>query len=743
MYKQYGGMVDVTRQKWILILKNDDDASLHDDDDDNLTTPEGMSTTKKYARRKSSLSAATTAAATKKSDGKDALAIDVLKDDDDDDLVVLTPVTNTSGASRNGARQRYERTSDETKVFDDFTMNFISNESLETSSAAVDGGTTTSQAAGGNGGVGVGRDLTNRKAREARGFERRSDRAFVNAVCKVMTVSEPDRLPQRGTYERLLQVCVRRRGGRSTRRDAENARRALEILKMCEQRAPAVRLESSCSRRGDNGRSRSRKSSSTVVVESNGEDAPPYRVVLNAKSWTPLDNADKTAAQTTTIRSPGLGRSAKEKDWVLFSDLLVRSLYGSRPEDGQGARSTRRRMTRDDAGGKEDDDDSENVNDDSYEDDSDDDLLDEDAILEEDGDRVDPAYEFVGPKLLFLHVCSALVKDARLRLRAYESWRKKGSDTNEKGGNDDETNKAAAILATNALIYRLIVDIAPSEGDRSQFFARMVEASSLAGERVALRLRDGTTSTNPSSQEYYDASSAKTTVGGKRQSSGDASYSIANAPTISGSEDCGVFEISSAARDVLEALAALLDVAETIDGASRKHSKIRVQLEDAYAEAWKATGEARLGDAEAKGAFLREIRTPTLRLARAREILARRVDRRHAPGILSGGLGDSNGAGARDVFDYIADDPVRAIKGQQHSDGSSDFALGAAALGAVAVSAAYGASSSINPALFTDSLKRCVDAYVAETDRSDVTDSTASATASLALALAFASGSSV
>jgi hypothetical protein len=674
--------------------------------------------------------------------GKDTLAIDVLKDDDDDDdddLVVLTPVTTTTtmNGRNGGARQRYERTSGETKVFDDFTMNFISNESLETSSAAVDGGTATNQAGGANGGAG-GRDLTNRKAREARGFERRSDRAFVNAVCKVMTVSEPERLPQRGTYERLLQVCGRRRGGRSTRRDAENARRALEILKMCEERAPAVRLESSSSRRGDDGRSRSRKSSSTVVVESGSDvDAPPYRVVLNAKSWTPLDNADKAAAQTTTIRSPGLGRSAKEKDWVHFNDLLVRSLYGSRPEDGQGARSTRRRMTRDDAGGEEDNDDSENVNDDSYEDDSDDDLLDENAILEEDGDRVDPAYEFVGPKLLFLHVCSALVKDARLRLRAYESWRKKGSDTNEE---DDEATKAAAILATNALIYRLIVDIAPSEGDRSQFFARMVEASSLAGERVALRLRDGAaSSTPPSSQEYYDASSAKTTVGGKRQSPGDTSYSIANAPTISGAEDCGVFEISSAARDVLEALTALLDVAETVDGASRKHSKIRVQLEDAYAEAWKATGEARLGDAEAKGTFLREIRTPTLRLARAREILARRVDRRHAPGILSGGLGDSNGAGARDVFDYIADDPVRAIKGQQHSDGSSDFALGAAALGAVAASAAYGASSSINPALFTDSLKRCVDAYVAETARSDVTDSTASATASLALALAFAS----
>lgn len=694
--------------------------------------------TKKYARRKSSGVGGATATTKTSGGGKDAPEIDVLQDDDDDDdLVVLTPVT-TNGNANATTRGRYERNERATKVFDDFTMNFISNESLETSAAAVDGGSANRATDATTGG----RDLMNRKAREARGFERRSDRAFVNAVYKVMTVSEPERLPQRGTYERLLEVCGRRRGGRSTRRDAENARRAVEILKMCEERAPAVRLESSSSRRGDGGRRRSSKSSSTVVAGSTSGDvdAPPYRVVLNEKSWTPLDNADKTAAQSTTIRSPGLGRSVKEKDWVLFSDLLVRSLYGSRPEDGQGARSTRRKITREDAAYEDDDDASENDNDDSYEDDSDDDL-DECTILEEDGDRVDPAYEFVGPKLLFLHVCSALVKDARLRLRAYESWRKQGSDTNEEGG-DAAANKAAAVLATNALIYRLIVDIVPSEGDRSQFFARMVEASSLAGERVALRLRDGAASTLPSSQEYYDVSSAKTTVGGKRHSSGDPSYSIANAPTISGAEDCGVFEISSAARDVLEALTALLDVAETVDGASRKHSKIRVQLEDAYAEAWKATGEARLGDAEAKSVFLREIRAPTLRLARAREILARRVDRRHAPGILSGGLGDSNGAGARDVFDYVADDPVRAIKGQQHSDGSSDFALGAAALGAVAASAAFGASSSIDPALFTDSLKRCVDAYVAETNRSDVADSTASETASLALALACASASS-
>ena len=88
--------------------------------------------------------------------------------------------------------------------------------------------------------------------------------------------------------------------------------------------------------------------------------------------------------------------------------------------------------------------------------------------------------------------------------------------------------------------------------------------------------------------------------------------------------------------------------------------------------------------------FLREIRDPRLRLVRAREILARRVDRRHAPGLLEGGDGGDGARGAAHVFDYVADDAVRAIKALQQSEGSGDYAVAAAALGAVASAAAYG-----------------------------------------------------
>jgi hypothetical protein len=206
--------------------------------------------------------------------------------------------------------------------------------------------------------------------------------------------------------------------------------------------------------------------------------------------------------------------------------------------------------------------------------------------------------------------------------------------------------------------------------------------------------------------------------------------------TTAGAEDCGLNEISSAVRDVLEALSSLLDESESIEGASRKHAKIRVQLEDAYAEAWKSTGKARLKRDEAKRSFMREIRQPTNRLIRAREILSRRVDRRHAPGIVEGGLGGEHGQGAVDVFDYVANDIVRAIKAQQHSDGSCDYRSAAAALGTVIGAAAYGAFA-LDPSAteFKHSLARCVSAYVDETVRSDVVDR--DATASLALALAF------
>jgi len=91
-----------------------------------------------------------------------------------------------------------------------------------------------------------------------------------------------------------------------------------------------------------------------------------------------------------------------------------------------------------------------------------------------------------------------------------------------------------------------------------------------------------------------------------------------------------------------------------------------------------------------------------------------------------------------DVFNYVAEDAVRAIKAQQHSDGSGDYRSAAAALGAVVGATAYGALA-LDPSAstFKHSLARCVDAFDVETTRSDVIDRDASA--SLALALAFSS----
>merc|ERR1712216_175731 len=144
-------------------------------------------------------------------------------------------------------------------------------------------------------------------------------------------------------------------------------------------------------------------------------------------------------------------------------------------------------------------------------------------------------------------------------------------------------------------------------------------------------------------------------------------------------------------------------------------------------------GKARLELDEAKRAFMREIRHPKNRLTRAREILARRVDRRHAPGIIEGGMGGGGGRGAVDVFNYVAEDAVRAIKAQQHSDGSGDYRSAAAAYGALALDP--------SASTFKHSFARCVDAFDVETTRSGVIDRDASA--SLALALAFSSEESV
>jgi hypothetical protein len=267
----------------------------------------------------------------------------------------------------------------------------------------------------------------------------------------------------------------------------------------------------------------------------------------------------------------------------------------------------------------------------------------------------------------------------------------------------------------------------------------MIELACLAAERVGAQ-RDGDADASTTSAEYYDAGDVDPTTSAKtrpRSSTGSTvARSAAFAPTVAGAEDCGVLEVSSAARDVLEAIVALLDACEDVEGASRRHSKIRVQIEDAYAEAWKHTGAARLRRDESKRVFLREIRDPRLRLVRAREILARRVDRRHAPGILAGGDGGEGARGAVDVFDYVAGDAVRAVKAQQQSEGSSDYAAAASALGAVASAAAYGvACARTRDDGLAASLRACVDAYVAETHRKDVCDPVA--VASLACAVAF------
>jgi hypothetical protein len=216
----------------------------------------------------------------------------------------------------------------------------------------------------------------------------------------------------------------------------------------------------------------------------------------------------------------------------------------------------------------------------------------------------------------------------------------------------------------------------------------MVDAACLASERAAL------VALSAAGGEGNEAPSQ-----GKMKRCDVSRASLAPS-TSAGAEDCGLNEISS--------------------------------------EAWKCTGKARLELDEAKRAFMREIRHPKNRLTRAREILARRVDRRHAPGIIEGGMGGSGGRGAVDVFNYVAEDAVRAIKAQQHSDGSGDYRSAAAALGAVVGATAYGALS-LDPSAstFKHSFARCVDAFDVETTRSDVIDRDASA--SLALALAFSS----
>ena len=591
--------------------------------------------------------------------------------DDDDDDGFEILTTHST---TNHARA-FERRRTRVRTFDDFTVAFVSNEARDSSLAD-----------------GRRRDVDD---------ERRRDAAFARAISDEtrVGVDAGERALRPEMYERLVGTCLRRRGSRACARDATAARRAIAVLRARDARAPATATAT----RGDDGTTR-RKSRGGVVDVT---ETPPI-VVTTAEAWTPLENAERSG--------DGARRDGGERDWFRFDELLDRST--TRGEGGESAvrRSARERRGRrtGDASSDEDDDDA---------------TSDEDDGDGDDENRRDPAYEDVGAKLLFIHSCAVFARDARVRLRALASWR-------AIGGADA---KRATSLARNALLYRFVSDVAPTDGHRKTFFIKMVELACLAAERLGAQRDEGEDASFTSAEYYRAADDGAAAKKRRRSSTGGAAAlarSAAFAPTVAGAEDCGVLEVSSAARDVLELIVALLDACEDVEGASRRHDKIRVQMEDAYAEAWKHAGAARLRREESKRVFLREIRDPRLRLVRAREILARRVDRRHAPGLLEGGDGGDGARGAAHVFDYVADDAVRAVKALQQSEGSGDYAVAAAALGAVASAAAYGvACAQSKDDGLAASLRACVDAYVAETHRSDVCDP--DAVASLACAVAF------
>ena len=625
-----------------------------------------------------------------------------LRFDDDavDDGFEIVTTPNATTTTTTNARTTFERRRARVDTFDDFTVAYVSNEAHESSLTE----TTSARSRR--------RRFLNPRRRDVE-VERTSDEAFARAISNELAVGlrAGTRTLRPEMYERLVRTCLRRRGVRASARDAAAARRAVAVLRACEKRTPATALVT----RADDGVTR--RKSCGAVVDVTG--APPI-VVTTVEAWTPLENAERSR--------DGARRGGGELDWFQFDELLDRATHGDAPTTtttttGRGGGGAVRRSPRD-RGGRNAGDETSDDDDDAESDDDDDEDENEDE-----NDRKDPAYEHVGAKLLFIHSCAVFTRDARLRLHALAKWR-------AAGGADAER---ATSLAQNALLYRFVVDIAPTDGHRNTFFVKMIELACLAAERVGAQ-REGDADASPTSAEYYDADDVDPTTSAKtrpRSSTGSTvARSAAFAPTVAGAEDCGVLEVSSAARDVLEAIVALLDACEDVEGASRRHSKIRVQIEDAYAEAWKHTGAARLRRDESKRVFLREIRDPRLRLVRAREILARRVDRRHAPGILAGGDGGDGARGAVDVFDYVAGDAVRAVKAQQQSEGSSDYAAAASALGAVASAAAYGvACARTRDDGLAASLRACVDAYVAETHRKDVCDPVA--VASLACAVAF------
>ncbi|OUS43662.1 hypothetical protein BE221DRAFT_194360 [Ostreococcus tauri] len=551
-----------------------------------------------------------------------------------------------------------------TETFDDFTTNFISNEALEASGGAE---------------------------RKSRTDAARRDDALANAIeCEFANEDVGKvRVPRRETYERLVEGILRPGRGRTRTR---TARRLTRILRECETRSRATSVATNAS-------------SSRLTV------------ITTAEAWTPMMRSDAMAAEDArglaSPRSPGWTKKrGVESDWTFFLDLLERSAYDGKCTkdtvgDAHARRSSRARTTR-----KKDSDD------DSVDDSDDDSKASASSVSEDDEDPDEESAvawsdAHVGAKLLFLHSSALLTRDANCRLRAFETWR--------------DIPDSAMKLATEAMLYKLIVEGAPTEGERSALFATLVDVASLAGERAGADL-----------DAVDDGNGRATPSNASLESTRDAC----------GAENCSVREISSAARDVLDAIVRLIDACESLRSSNnpRVHGKVRTQLEDAYAEAWKrgAGSRSRLHSDEAKRVFMREIRDPKSRLIRAREILARRVERRHAPGIVEGGVGSAtDGRGAADVFNYVADDVVRAVKSQQSSEGGGDFPGAYVALGTVVACAAHGALR-LDPSAksYADALARCADAFQAEADRSDCTDRVACASASLALARAFAEKSS-
>ena len=642
----------------------------------------------------------------------------VLEYDDDE------RVMNGDDASQRqvkASKQRLERAV-RAPMLDDFTMHYVNTESESLADAGVASAASYRASA-------RRRQTSKQRERDAAAAERRADARYIEALTTAMRV-ECTKVPQPSAYSRLIDVCMRdRRHGLATVKDGLNARAAIRALARCDARARAISFDDEYDDDGGgDGANAKRRRRDVIDVDA---DAPrdalkPRTLRIHPDAWTPLDNAERSTRGETTKRSMTstssttlipAHASGAERDWVIFNTALVYAAAGSRGVealgDGDAVARRRRPTSTPDVSAKkrsrrisddeddEDDEDDDDDSDDAYGIDDENQNDDNEKHDESDDDPVDADAEFVGAKLLFLHCCAAFIRDARTRLEAFATWRTHPSTTN--------ADKRRAIgLIQNALLYRFVVDVAPSDGDRAALFSHLVDAACLASERIAAQTRDGACE---SSATYHSSSS----------------ISIACAPTINGNEDCGVFEISAAARDACECVRALLDAAEDAEGASRRHAKIRVQLEDAYANQWKCLGQARLAEASAKRAFMRDIRHHSHKLTRARDLLARVVDRRHAPGILLGGLGDNsivNGQGARDVFEYISSDVVRAIKSQQHSQGSGDFALASAALGALASAAALGAADAFDATSYVDALVACVDALEGEFARSHVCDST-------------------